>query len=312
MIRNIVKVACIVVITFQGTVYSQEDTENVTGHLILDDAERFAELFQKSEGDLTAELLQSGYIETGTDGISIFTPKRIINGENLAKNIAASNADYRKAIDVCLPAARNLKNNADRVLNKVAHLLGESEVAPAYILFGANNSGGTADHKGLGIGLEVICQFVNNEEDAVKLLEDLLAHEIVHVYQARNEKYRTEKNASLLEISIVEGFASFIMEMVLDRESVASLDSANYGKKHEAILWQEFQQDIKENNGYGDWLYNQKPKNGRPADLGYWIGKRICEAFYAKASNKSLALRQLLELEDAKSILEASGYGAEF
>lgn len=311
MIRSLLKLACIVAITFHGAAYSQEIKKNELGHLIVDDAERFAELFRKSEGDLTAELLQSDYIDVGTEGISIFTPYRIVNSQNLAKNIASAQADYQKAIDICLPAAKQVESKADVVLKKVASLLGESNVAPAYILFGANNSGGTADHKGLVIGLEVICQFADGEDDVVNLIEEFLAHEIVHVYQARNNMYRNDVRPSLLEVSILEGFASFIMEKVLGRESIATSESSNYGQKHEAMLWQEFQKDIIANNGYGDWLYNQKPDNGRPADLGYWIGKRISEEYYAIASNKTLALRQLLKLDDATAILEASGYGKE-
>jgi hypothetical protein len=47
----------------------------------------------------------------------------------------------------------------------------------------------------------------------------------------------------------------------------------------------------------------------RPADMGYWIGKRICEAYYAKAGDKRAAMRTLLELRDPKAILAKSGYG---
>ena len=42
------------------------------------------------------------------------------------------------------------------------------------------------------------------------------------------------------------------------------------------------------------------------------FGKRICEAYYAKAGDKRAAMRALLELRDPKAILAESGYGRGF
>ena len=55
------------------------------------------------------------------------------------------------------------------------------------------------------------------------------------------------------------------------------------------------------------WLYGNPPP-GRPADLGYFIGYRIAEAYYAQAADKAAALRDILRVQDVERILAASGY----
>ena len=47
---------------------------------------------------------------------------------------------------------------------------------------------------------------------------------------------------------------------------------------------------------------------GWPPDMGYWIGCRIDQAYYARAKNKTAALRAMLGVTDFDGYLEASGY----
>ena len=59
-----------------------------------------------------------------------------------------------------------------------------------------------------------------------------------------------------------------------------------------------------------EWLYNGlDPKRGYPQDLGYYIGYKICEAYYNKAINKKQAVKDILEIQDFKLFLANSGYG---
>lgn len=48
------------------------------------------------------------------------------------------------------------------------------------------------------------------------------------------------------------------------------------------------------------------------ADLGYFVGARICEAYYEQAADKQQAIRDLMFVSDPQAILEASGYAARF
>ena len=52
------------------------------------------------------------------------------------------------------------------------------------------------------------------------------------------------------------------------------------------------------------------PKDGRPNDLGYFIGYRIAQAYYQRASDKSQAVRDIIAAcrGDARDFLARSGY----
>jgi uncharacterized protein YjaZ len=56
------------------------------------------------------------------------------------------------------------------------------------------------------------------------------------------------------------------------------------------------------------WLFQGDRSTDRPADLGYYIGYKICEAFYRRAPDKSEAIRQIIRLTDAEAFLQESGY----
>lgn len=278
--------------------------------LVLEDAERFAALF--ADGRVPgAPLLKSEYLDRGTPGVAIFTPNRIQNAENLAKAVAGNTAAYRRAISVCLPAARQMQDEASTIIARIGAMLGEPEAATAYVVFGAGNSGGTAGAEGLVLGLEVICFLADSAPAVKQVLRDFIAHEMAHVYQSRAGV--KESADDLLHQSMVEGFADFVMERVLEGAARTGTERQAYGLAIEAVLWREFKSDVDSRRAKTEWLYVQRMSvPGRPADMGYWIGKRICEAYYAKAGDKRAAMRTLLELRDPKAILAESGYGQAF
>jgi hypothetical protein len=285
--------------------------------LILDDAERFAALL---EGGFLpdADVLQADYIDKGTRGIEIFTPYRIEDGVNLAANLAAEPERYRRAIEVCLPAAREMQAQTSATLEGVSELLDVATLVPdgaypnpvpAYIVFGAGNSGGTAAPDGLVMGLEVLCDG-RDAAEIRQVLEEFVAHEVTHSYQGQVRD--GSEGQGLLSIVLTEGFADFVMELSLGRPSLTDAERAAYGLAHEPQLWAELKADIDAGvMDNADWLYGQG-RGGRVNDLGYWIGKRICEAYYAQADDKTAALQTLLKLDDPAAILAASGYAGRF
>jgi hypothetical protein len=50
-----------------------------------------------------------------------------------------------------------------------------------------------------------------------------------------------------------------------------------------------------------------RPK-ARPADLGYYVGYKICEAYYQAARDKKQAVKDILEMKDFNEFLKDSGY----
>jgi len=82
-----------------------------------------------------------------------------------------------------------------------------------------------------------------------------------------------------------------------------------YGNAHEKELWDKFKKQM-DGTQSSDWLYNgQNTPPGVPADLGYYMGFKICEAYYNKAANKKQAVQEILTIQDFKKFFEQSGYG---
>ncbi len=274
---------------------------------VFDDALRFVAVFKAAGGSPGADVLQSDYLAPGTPGIAIFTDDRIKNATNLAHAVTALRPDYEHAITLCLPEAQRMRDEVSGTIAKVAALVGDTGSAPAYFLFGAGNSGGTASAEGLGIGIEVICKEARTPAQAQQIIREFIAHEMTHVFQNRNGL--ETKDHDLLQHVLIEGFADFVMGRMLGAETSVDAARRAYGVAHEAALWQKFQADVAADKGDADWLYSggQTPA-GQPPDLGYWLGRRICESYYAHATDKAQAIRTLLLLKDPKAILRDSRY----
>jgi len=59
-------------------------------------------------------------------------------------------------------------------------------------------------------------------------------------------------------------------------------------------------------------MYEGKVVNERPADLAYFVGYRVTEAYYNSAPDKRKALAEILNFSDADKLLNDSGYAARF
>jgi hypothetical protein len=90
-------------------------------------------------------------------------------------------------------------------------------------------------------------------------------------------------NQSLLAQSLGEGCASFLAAIITGDDPTKAANQ--YGLAHEHDLWIEFQRDMMSTN-VSNWLYDGDRSKDRPADLGYFIGARICGAYYMNAKDR--------------------------
>jgi uncharacterized protein YjaZ len=81
-----------------------------------------------------------------------------------------------------------------------------------------------------------------------------------------------------------------------------------YGYAHEAELWKRFQVE-RQGTETSTWLYGSSRCDGHPADLGYFMGFRIAQAYYTRATDKKRAIRDMLTSGDFERILKDSRYG---
>ncbi|MGX4643884.1 gliding motility protein GldB-related protein [Massilia sp. SYSU DXS3249] len=290
----------------------------LTAEIDARDALRFAPLMK--DGALpTADILQRDYLDGAGPGVKIFTPNRIVDAQRLAQAVAARPEHYRYAIRECLPQLPALRSDLRAIYLAYAGLLPERPLPAIHIVFGAGNSGGTANAEAQVIGLEVTCLPGTTPAQFRTTMRDFFAHETVHTWQ--KERTPQELADPLLGQSLREGVAEYLASLVTG--TVPDLERDAWAHQRESWLWQEFQRDRQAmladsesvrkpmaSPRFRRWLanYGSAPE-GWPYEAGYWIGMRIAEAYVARAPDKPAAIRELLELRDPAAILKASGYG---
>jgi hypothetical protein len=230
-------------------------------------------------------------------------------------------SDYYASVRSSTRAVRSQEGPIRESFRKLQALYPDALFPNVYFLIGAMNSGGISIDRGLVIGVELFCRTPSSPLDELNPWErsvvqpidkipQVVAHELIH-YQQNFEKLPK----SLLERSIAEGEADFLSEIVAGAQ-INELQH-RYGDRHEEMVWNEFR-DAMYGTDYSRWLYNGGALAGkgqpitRPADLGYYVGYKICQAFYDKAEDKKKAVKEMLEIRDFERVLQESGYGSSF
>jgi hypothetical protein len=282
------------------------------------DAQRFASLMK--DGALpTAQALQRGYLDGAGPGVAVFTPRRIIDAQNLARAVAAKPESYRYAIRECLPQLPGLQADLRAIYLAFAGLLPERPLPAILVVFGAGNSGGTASRDAQVLGLEVTCPPGVTPEQFRTTMRGFFAHETVHTWQ--DDETPQALADPLLSQALREGVPDYLATLVTG--AVPHADRDGWARGRETWLWNEFQRDRQAmladsaavhdplaSKRFRRWFVNchRERDEGWPCEAGYWVGMRIAEAYVARAQDKRAAIRQLLELQDPAAILAASRY----
>jgi hypothetical protein len=190
-----------------------------------------------------------------------------------------------------------------------------------YFMVGRMNTGGTATLVGLLIGVEMyskteetpLSELNNWQKTAVGTADGIpiiVAHELIH-YQQKNAHLTAlfGGEVSLLGKSLSEGSADFVGELISGGNQNQALHA--YGNPREKQLWLEFRKEMNSLDS-SNWLYQGDRAKDKPADLGYYIGYKIVEAYYNKAKDKKQAVKDILEIKDFNAFFAASGYGESF
>jgi uncharacterized protein YjaZ len=176
------------------------------------------------------------------------------------------------------------------------------------------NSGGTLTANALLIGSEMYARTATTPTEemndwerqvikGVEVVPHIVTHELIHYQQ----KYAA--SATLLARSMNEGAADYIAELVSGGNINDHLH--RYGNERERELWEEFKKEM-DAKDVSRWLYQGDQSKDRPADLGYYMGYKIAEAYYKRAADKKQAVKDILQIKDFHQFLAASGYAEKF
>jgi hypothetical protein len=268
------------------------------------DVERFFAVYEAAGGRPTGEQLQREYLDRGTDGLRHLARVRNVTGERIAHAVATDPALYTTARS-CLAVLPRVRDRLARTFDQLLKLYPEAQRPAVTILVSRGRPlaiAGPGD--GVQIGLEGMCS-----DMAAKLLgaepDDrfvrVIAHEYIHAQQAAALIHNAQP--TVLERSLVEGVAEFIAERIAG--GVSNVAVAATTRNRETEIEQRFAADI-DKTDLSDWVDNTTADDG--GQLGYWVGYRIAKAFYRRAPEKRLAIRQMVEMTDAHAILAASGW----
>jgi hypothetical protein len=291
----------------------QVNRDPEAAQLVTSDIDRFWKAYDAARPDYCLGVFQREYFDKGSAGLKAFKRARIDHC-GFVETLAAHPRYYASIRESTLKVD-SMKEPVRQSFRKLKALYDDAVFPPVYFLIGCMNSGGTLTDDGLLIGTEMYGRTAATPEEElsdfhkqvlkpVTLIPHIVAHELIHYQQ----KY-PEEGGTLLSEAIKEGSADFIAERISGAHINTHLHA--YGNPRERELWEEFKREMS-GRSVDNWLYNGSRARSRPADLGYYIGYKICESYYQNAADKKRAVKDILEIRDFGQFLQASKYAEKF
>lgn len=260
--------------------------------------------------DTTKQLrfIQTLYLDKASDGLKDFIKLREHSAKRHLSNILKFpkywNSIRQKTLDI-----KSYTSEIETILEKFKNQYSNYKPPKIYFTIGVLNSGGTISPDKILIGSEIAC--ADKEVDASELnkwlqgvfklntnVVAMVAHELGHTQQ-KSGGSEANGNSNLLGYCIKEGACDFIAELIYKPVTSPYM---TYGNANEQSLWADFKKVM-----YGqetiNWLYNGDNAPNGVADLGYFIGYKICKSFYDNAKDKEKALKEIIELTYKKKRL---------
>ncbi len=261
------------------------------------------------------DIIQSLYLDKATPGLKAFAKARNYNAPLYVKLIR----HYPRFWASIRPNTLQVKSQTEKIekaIDQLKTLYPSLKDSKMYFTIGGLRSGGTTTDHMVLIGAEIATGNPTTDvsEFSSKWLAGVFAaatpdnlvqlniHEYVHTQQHGESE-------NLLAQTIKEGSCDFISELATKQPLHSPYQA--YGKEHRDELKEAFKQDMF-TTAMSRWLY--QGNDAKPvADLGYFIGYDICQFYYKHASNKTQAIKDIIELNYSdttavETFLQHSGY----
>ena len=326
------------------------DPENVK--IITADYDAFWQTYDETknaDGTVDKEKFDKLYQSRVTGDLDGFSKRRY--GDPKAVYNSASLAPFYNSYRNAYPA--DTFYNRDEIIagyKKLRDYMPHVKLPNVHIFMGLMNNGGTITENNLIIAHEIYiggsadwnahprakdpkklaqtkAYFAGRLGDNPKTV-DLIMHEMIHYAQGDMSPLKTFlRKASmayeftiggrkLLSTAMIEGNADFLQYVLTGRRSAVFVMQEKWAQDNnkEQFLFEQFAQNL-DSTDLSLWLYNMAPADGRPADMGYWMGHKIAEAYWEQASDKKQAFNDLvnaLSYSEFKAIFDKADYGKKF
>lgn len=275
-------------------------------NILTADIDHFWEAFDclkscKSHYD-SVTCIQNLYFDRGTVGLQDFIASRNWNADDFVQ-VLKDSADFYLSVRKKTSAVKQAEPLIQEVYDEMKQLYAGFKPFKVCFAIGKMRTGGTVSQRFVLIGTEL-----TTTGDIAKIpqrIKGIVTHECVHTQQPE----QPDSNAIVcnqLYFCLREGAANFIGELISGTTNYGETNT--YGEAHEGQLWAEFKSTLCHHNAE-NWLYNGDTAKNRPADLGYYIGYKICQAYYSNAPDKQQAVVDIIDnINDPLSFLQKSGY----
>jgi hypothetical protein len=319
VIKSFHLICCILIIPIYAFSQNPKDGQSNPKKVLFvtEDIERFWEAFDSTRVDSarSPEIFDNLYLKKGTYGLKELNKLSIKGANNLATAVNKYSRYYQSIREHTYQVNR-MEKQTRRSLKKMKRLYPAAIFPDIYFLIGDMNAAGKPTKSALLIGTEVYSADENSNFEnvyppfqtilkslTISKLPQVVAHELIHYQQSY---YDINKN--LLGTAIMEGSADFIAELITNVKMNAP--NYDYGSKHERELWAEFINEAKSSN-INKWMWNSSV-DGKPGDLGYYIGYKIVQSYYENCKDKRHAIQEILNVKDFDEFLLKSRYGIKF
>jgi hypothetical protein len=309
-------------VTLKAKTAKELVVENKKNTLTLD-IDHFWEAFDQLKNCKTqwdsVLCFQNYYLDRATDGLKDFIERRNFTAEEYVE-VVRKYPKYYASVRPYTYETKAAEPLIQEVFDKMKNLYANFKPFKVCFAIGPHRTGGTVSNQFVLIGTEMTTVGKNvdysefsddwkpadpNKEINIPLrIKGIVAHESVHTQQSDT----LSSNAIVcqqLNFCLREGSANFIGELVTGTTNYSAVN--DYGDKHEKDLWNEFKASLCHPTGE-NWLYNGNRVKDKPADLGYYIGYKITQAYYNNAKDKHQAIIDILEMDNPILFLEKSGY----
>ncbi|HEX8504363.1 MAG TPA: hypothetical protein VF630_03265 [Hymenobacter sp.] len=244
------------------------------------------------------------YLAKGSFGLKAF---REVKGHTAGQWVSAIRR-YPRFWESIRPRTQLVRAAAREIelsLGKLKVLCPTLRPAKVYFAVGALRAGGLTKDSLVVIGSELATgNALTDLSRLPKSLAERLGRDFRRdplaslVPRTVHEYVHTQLNgygASVLGQAVNEGACTFVAELVTGQP--LPYPYLAYGQQHEAALKERFKSEMFI-PVFPAWSAEQAPDDlSHTADLNYYLGYAICKAYYAQATNKPQAVRDMLRLD---------------
>ncbi|MEO1451801.1 MAG: DUF2268 domain-containing putative Zn-dependent protease [Bacteroidota bacterium] len=259
--------------------------------------------------------IQRLYIDRKTDGFKAFLKARKFTAKEYVRLIRML-PDFWPSVRPNTLKIKQFEEAVQQVYTVYDSLFPGFEPPKVCFAIGCLRTGGTVHNGYLLIGTEIVA--ADSTTDMHELnpwlqsvmghaqVKTMVAHETTHYIQSVNlPTVWGYFGHRVLMMSLREGAADFVARLAIGHSTKPNLYA--WGDTHEAEVWADFQKEMRTNK-LNNWMYNGNKSKDRPADLGYYMGYQIVEAYFDKHGRTLEALDDIIKMGRSKKFLRESGY----